>query len=242
MISSNYNHNYKTEKYKSKQKNTNKQKLTPKEMIQLVKSTVSLEEGLDFYLGMNIQAVKAGRATKLIKCPFHEDKTASFAVTVSKNVFHCFSCHRKGDIVTLVSELKNVSQARAAYLIAEDFKLLQKADYKLKQAIKKQTEEIELKREFLQKEREVLYFLMDFRNTIRANTKARIKSLEDLSKFEKVYHQILPFLDMYIDLLSEAEDIPAHSRIKNYHAAQEFVRDKIYPIYKSKLEKEGVSL
>ncbi len=32
-------------------------------------------------------------------CPFHTEKTGSFAVTPSKNLFHCFSCNRGGDYV-----------------------------------------------------------------------------------------------------------------------------------------------
>jgi len=29
-------------------------------------------------------------------CPFHSERTGSFAVTPGKNLFHCFSCNRGG--------------------------------------------------------------------------------------------------------------------------------------------------
>jgi DNA primase len=161
----------------------NYKKLTPIETIQLVKDSMGIEAVLEYYAGISLENVK-GQKTKLISCFFRQERTPSLAITSLKNVFHCFGCQAKGDIVTLASELKNVTQARAAYLIAEDFSLLNKSNMKLTQDIKRKTAEIELKREFPQKE--VLYFLMDFRNTIRANTKARIKRIEDMNRFEKV--------------------------------------------------------
>lgn len=32
----------------------------------------------------------------LVLCPFHEEKTPSCAVSITKRVFHCFSCRRSG--------------------------------------------------------------------------------------------------------------------------------------------------
>lgn len=37
-------------------------------------------------------------------CPFHEERTGSFSVSPSKNLFHCFGCDRGGDGITFIME------------------------------------------------------------------------------------------------------------------------------------------
>lgn len=39
-------------------------------------------------------------------CPFHADKDPSLSFSPEKNVFHCFGCGAKGDIIELVRRLK----------------------------------------------------------------------------------------------------------------------------------------
>ena len=51
-------------------------------------------------------------------CPFHSEKTGSFAVTPSKNLFHCFSCNRGGDSITFIMEKENLSFSAAVEFIA----------------------------------------------------------------------------------------------------------------------------
>ena len=53
-------------------------------------------------------------------CPFHSEKTGSFAVTPSKNLFHCFSCNRGGDSITFIMEKENLSFSAAVEFIARN--------------------------------------------------------------------------------------------------------------------------
>ena len=53
-------------------------------------------------------------------CPFHSEKTGSFAVTPSKNLFHCFSCNRGGDSITFTMEKENLSFSSAVEFIARN--------------------------------------------------------------------------------------------------------------------------
>lgn len=53
-------------------------------------------------------------------CPFHTEKTGSFAVTPGKNLFHCFSCNRGGDSITFIMEKENLSFSTAVEFIARN--------------------------------------------------------------------------------------------------------------------------
>ena len=52
-------------------------------------------------------------------CPFHEEKTASFSVSESKQIFHCFSCGRGGNVFTFLMDLENLSFPEAVIKVAE---------------------------------------------------------------------------------------------------------------------------
>lgn len=53
-------------------------------------------------------------------CPFHAEKTGSFAVSPHRNLFHCFSCNRGGDAITFIMEKENLSFIEAVRFIAEN--------------------------------------------------------------------------------------------------------------------------
>ena len=48
------------------------------------------------------------------KCPFHEEKTASFSISPSKQIWKCFGCGKGGDVISLVAELLNINSFEAA--------------------------------------------------------------------------------------------------------------------------------
>ncbi|MBV1734242.1 MAG: hypothetical protein KMY50_00425 [Candidatus Desulforudis sp.] len=58
------------------------------------------------------------------RCPFHEEKTASFKIDPHKGVFYCFGCHAAGDGITLTSLLLDCSLIEAAKIICDDFNLI----------------------------------------------------------------------------------------------------------------------
>ena len=42
-------------------------------------------------------------------CPFHHEKSPSFSVAPSKQMYHCFGCGVSGNVITFVMEYENFS-------------------------------------------------------------------------------------------------------------------------------------
>lgn len=52
-------------------------------------------------------------------CPFHNEKTASFAVNEGKQFFHCFGCKESGNAISFVKKIENVEFYDALKILAE---------------------------------------------------------------------------------------------------------------------------
>jgi len=52
-------------------------------------------------------------------CPFHGEKTPSFAVHPVKQIYHCFGCGKGGDVFNFVMEMDKVPFPEAVRLVAE---------------------------------------------------------------------------------------------------------------------------
>ncbi len=52
-------------------------------------------------------------------CPFHGEKTPSFSVSGSKQMYHCFGCGVSGNVYTFVMKYENYSFPEAVKLLAE---------------------------------------------------------------------------------------------------------------------------
>lgn len=53
-------------------------------------------------------------------CPFHSEKTPSFAVNAEKNVFYCHGCHEGGDAVRFIEKLHGVNFKEALKILNID--------------------------------------------------------------------------------------------------------------------------
>ena len=52
-------------------------------------------------------------------CPFHDEKTPSFAVNEGKNLYYCYGCQRGGDVIHFVEEIDSLSFAEAVLSLAD---------------------------------------------------------------------------------------------------------------------------
>ena len=68
-------------------------------------------------LSAAIEVKKKGRQL-VARCPFHEEKTASFTVTPGKGLYHCFGCGAAGDVIGFVTKHDKVSFGGALEALA----------------------------------------------------------------------------------------------------------------------------
>ena len=52
-------------------------------------------------------------------CPFHHEKTPSFAINEADQYYHCFGCGESGDVIKFVREMENIDFMDAVKLLAE---------------------------------------------------------------------------------------------------------------------------
>ena len=85
------------------------------------------KEGIDRLKAANpLEVILADRGIELRKkgrvlvarCPFHEEKTASFTVTPTKGLYHCFGCGARGDVFGFITKRDKVGFPRAMEILA----------------------------------------------------------------------------------------------------------------------------
>ena len=52
-------------------------------------------------------------------CPFHNEKTPSFSVSPSKQIYHCFGCKKGGGVINFIMEIENLSYMDAVRFLAK---------------------------------------------------------------------------------------------------------------------------
>lgn len=69
-------------------------------------------------IGAAIPLKRAGASFKAL-CPFHNEKTPSFHVNPQRQTFHCFGCHKGGNVFTFLMEFEGVDFPEAVRRLAE---------------------------------------------------------------------------------------------------------------------------
>lgn len=70
-------------------------------------------------VGQYLSLKKSGHDSMSGLCPFHQEKTASFSVSPSKQVFYCFGCAKGGDAITFLRELEHLTYVEAVERLAQ---------------------------------------------------------------------------------------------------------------------------
>src|SRR3984893_7228266 len=69
-------------------------------------------------VGEYVQLKKAGQSFRGL-CPFHSEKTASFNVHPTRQIYHCFGCGKGGDVFSFVMEMEKCEFPDAIRVVAE---------------------------------------------------------------------------------------------------------------------------
>jgi len=83
------------------------------ESIENLKSIVDVVDVVGNYL----QLKKKG-SNYTTTCPFHNEKTPSFVVSPSKQIYHCFGCGASGDAIKFIMEFEKLSYPEAIEKLA----------------------------------------------------------------------------------------------------------------------------
>ncbi|MDZ7820857.1 MAG: CHC2 zinc finger domain-containing protein [Candidatus Marinimicrobia bacterium] len=86
----------------------------PEYTIEKIKDSNDIVDLISSYLPL-----KKKGANYWARCPFHDEKTASFSVSPSKQIFHCFGCGVGGNAINFVMEYEKLSFIESVKLLAE---------------------------------------------------------------------------------------------------------------------------
>jgi DNA primase len=70
-------------------------------------------------IGEFVRLKKAGTQRYMGVCPFHSEKTPSFSVHVTKQFYHCFSCHASGDVFKFLMQIEGIGFFEALKSLAD---------------------------------------------------------------------------------------------------------------------------
>lgn len=88
------------------------------ECIQRIKDSAVINE----VIGSFITLKREGKDYKAL-CPFHTEKSKSFSVSPSKNMYKCFGCGRSGDSISFLMEHERKSYIEAIQWVADKYNI-----------------------------------------------------------------------------------------------------------------------
>ena len=65
-----------------------------------------------------VRLSKRSGANQFGLCPFHSEKTPSFAVNQEKQIYHCFGCGKGGSVINFIMEIENLGYRDAVAFLA----------------------------------------------------------------------------------------------------------------------------
>lgn len=92
--------------------------LLPQDALERIRAASDIVDVIGGYLPL-----KRAGANFTALCPFHKEKTPSFNINPQKQIFHCFGCHKGGDVFTFVKEYENIGFMDAVRRLADRAKI-----------------------------------------------------------------------------------------------------------------------
>ena len=85
----------------------------PEQLVEEIRQRVNIVDVISPY----VQLKKQGRNLFGL-CPFHDERTPSFSVNEDKQIYHCFSCGRGGNVFSFIMDIDNATFPQAVAKVA----------------------------------------------------------------------------------------------------------------------------
>ncbi len=193
-------------------------------------SIESLKSSIDIIdvVGNYIELRKAGANYKA-NCPFHGEKTPSFVVSPSKQIYHCFGCGVGGDGIKFVMEIEKLSYPEAIEKLASMY------NFSL-QYTKGSSDYSESKR-VLEAVQKWYVKNLDFNESAKKYLHDRGISNSSIEAFEVGYvgksNEVMNFLSSNLFPLPQAEESGIIARGERGEFYARLVERVTFPIYSS---------
>lgn len=86
----------------------------PPQKIEEIQQKTNITQVIGKYTQLN----QSGK-NFVASCPFHEDRNPSFSVDKTKQLYHCFSCGRGGNVFNFLQEIEHINFVEAVKMAAE---------------------------------------------------------------------------------------------------------------------------
>jgi DNA primase len=125
----------------------------PEETVERIRQSVDILEVINDFVSL-----KKRGSNYIACCPFHNEKSPSFNVNPTRQIYKCFGCGKAGDAVRFVMDIENVGYGEALRYLAKK--------YGIEIEEQEQTQEDLLR----QNERESLLIVLNFAKTFFQET------------------------------------------------------------------------
>lgn len=76
---------------------------------------------IESVVGRYVSYTKRSGSSLYGLCPFHSEKSASFAVNPAKGIYHCFGCNKGGNSIGFIMEIEKLSFPEAVRFLGKEY-------------------------------------------------------------------------------------------------------------------------
>lgn len=109
---------------------------------------INEEARIDEVVGEYVTLKKRG-SSLIGNCPFHNEKTPSFHVSVAKGIFKCFGCGKAGNSVNFLMEHAQMSYVEALKYLAKKYNIEVEEEFQTEEQIREEQEKHSLQESML---------------------------------------------------------------------------------------------
>ena len=134
-----------------------------KDIIEEVKSRCDIVSTISQYIELKSSGINYKGL-----CPFHGEKTPSFYVNESKQIYKCFGCGEGGDVINFVMKMENLDFIDAVKVLAQKYGI--EINTNMDEESKKKLEKIKNSKIYTQKRLDFIFLTYTLRKIVDMHT------------------------------------------------------------------------